>query len=229
MDINIKDDGVYDIKEVSELTKIAIRNLQRIALRRNIEKVGKSYIFTGAQIKDLWLNTVSPPKDTAIPPKSGAIPPSDAKPNAIARATAQDVAFSVPDIQKLNLDEIEDFEFKFRREGEFPKLGNFFFVERGKFIVEHTPEQFEIRKKEYQQAEEEIRLNRFKIKSKDERILFLEKHLETWVGWANGSLDNLRMNLESSSNLSKSIFIESTVKAKNTEWKKGTEPNKKGK
>jgi len=83
MDINIKDDGVYDIKEVSELTKIAIRNLQRIALRRNIEKVGRSYIFTGAQIKDLWLNTVSPPKDTAIPP-------SDAKPNAIARATAHE-------------------------------------------------------------------------------------------------------------------------------------------
>ena len=83
MDINIKDDGVYDIKEVSELTKIAIRNLQRIALRRNIEKAGRSYIFTGAQIKDLWLNTVSPPKDTAIPP-------SDAKPNAIARATAHE-------------------------------------------------------------------------------------------------------------------------------------------
>tara|TARA_R110002153_G_scaffold174122_1_gene327278 strand:- start:22 stop:687 length:666 start_codon:yes stop_codon:yes gene_type:complete len=221
MDITIKDDGVYDIKEVNELTKIPIRNLQRIALRRNIEKAGRSYIFTGAQIKDLWLNTVSPPKDTAIPP-------SGAKPNAIARATAQDVAFSVPDIQKLNLDEIEDFEFKFRREGEFPKLGNFFFVERGKFIVEHTPEQFEIRKKEYQQAEEEIRLNRFKIKSKDERILFLEKHLDTWVGWANGSLDNLRMNLESSSNLSKSIFMESTVKAQNTKWREA-EPNKKGK
>ena len=221
MDITIKDDGIYDIKEVSELTKIPIRNLQRIALRRNIEKAGRSYIFTGAQIKDLWLNTVSPPKDTAIPP-------SGAKPNAIARATAQDVAFSVPDIQKLNLDEIEDFEFKFRREGEFPKLGNFFFVERGKFIVEHTPEQFEIRKKEYQQAEEEIRLNRFKIKSKDERILFLEKHLDTWVGWANGSLDNLRMNLESSSNLSKSIFMESTVKAQNTKWREA-EPNKKGK
>ena len=135
---------------------------------------------------------------------------------------------SVADIQELNLDEIEDFEFKFRREGEFPKLGNFFFVERGKFIVEHTPEQFEIRKKEYQQAEEEIRLNRFKIKSKDERILFLEKHLDTWVGWANGSLDNLRMNLESSSNLSKSIFMESTVKAQNTKWREA-EPNKKGK
>ena len=83
MDITIKDDGVYDIKEVSELTNIPIRNLQRIALRRNIEKAGRSYIFTGAQIKDLWLNTVSPPKDTAIPP-------SDAKPNAIARATAHE-------------------------------------------------------------------------------------------------------------------------------------------
>ena len=83
MDITIKDDGIYDIKEVSELTKIPIRNLQRIALRRNIEKAGRSYIFTGAQIKDLWLNTVSPPKDTAIPP-------SDAKPNAIARATAHE-------------------------------------------------------------------------------------------------------------------------------------------
>ena len=73
MDINIKDDGVYDIKEVNELTKIPIRNLQRIALRRNLEKVGKSYIFTGADIKDLWLKTVSPPKDTASPPSGGSL------------------------------------------------------------------------------------------------------------------------------------------------------------
>jgi len=81
MDITIKDDGIYDIKEVNELTKIPIRNLQRIALRRNIEKAGRSYIFTGAQIKDLWLNTVSPPKDTAIPP-------SEEKLNAIAQELA---------------------------------------------------------------------------------------------------------------------------------------------
>ena len=202
----------YTTKETAKILGIKERAVQTRCKKDNIRKKSNQYIITDLIIAD-WKQ-------------------ANAKANANANATeevARAIAPSVADIQKLNLDEIEDFEFKFRREGEFPKLGNFFFVERGKFIVEHTPEQFEIRKKEYQQAEEEIRLNRFKIKSKDERILFLEKHLETWVGWANGSLDNLRMNLESSSNLSKSIFIESTVKAKNTEWKKGTEPNKKGK
>lgn len=202
----------YTTKETAKILGIKERAVQTRCKKDNIRKKSNQYIITDLIIAD-WKQ-------------------ANAKANANTNATeevARAIAPSVADIQKLNLDEIEDFEFKFRREGEFPKLGNFFFVERGKFIVEHTPEQFEIRKKEYQQAEEEIRLNRFKIKSKDERILFLEKHLETWVGWANGSLDNLRMNLESSSNLSKSIFIESTVKAKNTEWKKGTEPNKKGK
>jgi len=204
--------NTYSALEASVKLNISKRAVQKRCKKDNIRKKDNKYLITDLVIEG-WAKEMESNEPVREPSNIGT----------------QDVAHSVADIQKLNLDEIEDFEFKFRREGEFPKLGNFFFVERGKFIVEHTPEQFEIRKKEYQQAEEEIRLNRFKIKSKDERILFLEKHLDTWVGWANGSLDNLRMNLESSSNLSKSIFIESTVKAKNTEWKEATDPNKKGK
>ena len=204
--------NTYSALEASVKLNISKRAVQKRCKKDNIRKKDNKYLITDLVIEG-WAKEIESNVPVREPSNIGT----------------QDVAHSVADIQKLNLDEIEDFEFKFRREGEFPKLGNFFFVERGKFIVEHTPEQFEIRKKEYQQAEEEIRLNRFKIKSKDERILFLEKHLDTWVGWANGSLDNLRMNLESSSNLSKSIFIESTVKAKNTEWKEATDPNKKGK
>ena len=204
--------NTYSALEASVKLNISKRAVQKRCKKDNIRKKDNKYLITDLVI-DGWAKEIKSSVPVREPSNIGT----------------QDGLKNVADIQELNLDEIEAFEFKFRREGEFPKLGNFFFVERGKFIVEHTPEQFEIRKKEYQQAEEEIRLNRFKIKSKDERILFLEKHLDTWVGWANGSLDNLRMNLESSSNLSKSIFIESTVKAKNTEWKEATDPNKKGK
>ena len=236
MDINIKDDGVYDIKEVSELTKIAIRNLQRIALRRNIEKVGKSYIFTGAQIKDLWLNTVSPPKDTAIPPKDTAIPPSDAKPNAIARATAQEVALSVADIQELDLEEIENFEFKFKRPADFYRLGKFVFVPNDKFIIQYNIGEYERLKEEYATAEKEIKLGRFKEEtfkklqaSLEERIEFITEQMNYYMKLASKTLDSQHLLIETLSNQTKSGFIESTIRAKNTEWKKGTEPNKKGK
>ena len=204
--------NTYSALEASIKLNISKRAVQKRCKKDNIRKKDNKYLITDLVLEG-WAKEIQNNEPVREPSNSGT----------------QNELKNVADIQKLNLDEIEDFEFKFRREGEFPKLGNFFFVERGKFIVEHTPEQFEIRKKEYQQAEEEIRLNRFKIKTKDERILFLEKHLDTWVGFANGSLDNLRMNLESSSNQTKSNFIESTIRAKNTEWKEASEPNKKGK
>ena len=204
--------NTYSALEASIKLNISKRAVQKRCKKDNIRKKDNKYLITDLVLEG-WAKEIQSNEPVREPPNSGT----------------QNELKNVADIQKLNLDEIEDFEFKFRREGEFPKLGNFFFVEKGKFIVEHTPEQFEIRKKEYQQAEEEIRLNRFKIKTKDERILFLEKHLDTWVGFANGSLDNLRMNLESSSNQTKSNFIESTIRAKNTEWKEASEPNKKGK
>ena len=204
--------NTYSALEASIKLNISKRAVQKRCKKDNIRKKDNKYLITDLVLEG-WAKEIQNNEPVREPSNSGT----------------QNELKNVADIQKLNLDEIEDFEFKFRREGEFPKLGNFFFVEKGKFIVEHTPEQFEIRKKEYQQAEEEIRLNRFKIKTKDERILFLEKHLDTWVGFANGSLDNLRMNLETSSNQTKSNFIESTIRAKNTEWKEASEPNKKGK
>ena len=234
MDINIKDDGVYDIKEVNELTKIPIRNLQRIALRRNIEKVGKSYIFTGADIKELWLKTVSPPKDTAIPPKDTAIPPSGAKPNAIARATAQEVALSVADIQELDLEEIENFEFKFKRPADFYRLGKFVFVPNDKFIIQYSPAEYQRLKDEYATAESEIKLGRYKEEtfkklqtSLEEKIEFITEQMNYYMKLADRTLDMQGITLETLSTQTKDHLIQTTVTAKNTDW--GKNENKKGK
>ena len=227
MDINIKDDGVYDIKEVNELTKIPIRNLQRIALRRNLEKAGKSYIFTGADIKDLWLNTVSPPKDTATPPKELAV--------QLTKKTSG-ATLNIADLQNLKLDDIEDFEFKFRRPGEFPKEGSFVFIPSEYDFAEYRPGEYadaeeKLQEWQYQKQElidQKVNFERL-IKSQREQKEFYKGQVEYYQKLASKTLGMQSTLIETLSNQTKSNFIESTIRAKNTEWKKGTEPNKKGK
>ena len=46
-------------------------------------------------------------------------------------------SIEVSDIQELNLDDIEYYDFKFKREGEFPKEGNFVFVPKDMEYVEY--------------------------------------------------------------------------------------------
>ena len=227
MDITIKDDAVYNIKEVNELTKIPIRNLQRIALRRKLEKVGKQYIFTGANIKELWLNTVSPPKDTATPPKDTAIPPTKKKTGA---------TLNIADLQNLKLDDIEDFEFKFKRPGEFPKEGSFVFIPSEYDFAEYRPGEYADAQEKLQEwqhqkqalIEQKTDFERL-IKSQREQKEFYKGQLEYYQKLADRTLDMHEKLLETIQTQTKDHFIQTTISAKNTEWKKGTEPNKKGK
>ena len=227
MDITIKDDGVYNIKEVNELTKIPIRNLQRIALRRNLEKAGKSYIFTGADIKDLWLNTVSPPKDTATPPKELAV--------QLTKKTSG-ATLNIADLQNLKLDDIEDFEFKFKRPGEFPKEGSFVFIPSEYDFAEYKPGEYadaeeKLQEWQYQKQElidQKVNFERL-IKSQREQKEFYKGQVEYYQKLADRTLDMHAKLLETIQTQTKDHFIQTTISAKNTEWKKGTEPNKKGK
>ena len=228
MDINIKDDGVYDIKEVSELTKIPIRNLQRIALRRNIEKAGRSYIFTGAQIKDLWLNTVSPPKDTAIPPKDTAIPPSDAKPNANATQTQiedlkKEYEYLKTEIKALKGElELSKEDNKALQEelSEYDVADN----ERLELFTNEEYQLFQTRLIEWQTQQKD---NEHQQELFNAKVLTLEqsaehyknsyfyqrKQNERFIDMHEKLLDTIQLS-------GKEGFIKSVVEAKNTDWKK---------
>jgi len=227
MDITIKEDGVYDIKEVNKLTKIPIRNLQRIAFNRKLEKAGRQYIFTGADIKELWLKTNLPPKDTAKPPKDTAIPPTKKKTGA---------TLNIADLQNLKLDEIEDFEFKFKRPGEFPKEGSFVFIPSEYDFAEYRPGEYadaEEKLQEWQHQkqaliEQKTDFERL-IKSQREQKEFYKGQLEYYQKLADRTLNMHEKLLETIQTQTKDHFIQTTISAKNTDWKKGTEPNKKGK
>ena len=212
----------YSTKETAKILGIKERAVQTRCQKDNIRKKSNQYLITDLIIAD-WKQ-----KEEA-----------NAKPNANANATeevARAIAPTVADIQELNLDEIEAFEFKFKRAADFYRIGKFVFVPNDKFIIQYSPAEYERLKKEYAQAENEIRTGRIKEetfmmlkKSMEEQIAFIKEQMQYYMKLASRTLDSQHLLIETLSNQTKTNFIESTVRAKNTEWKKGTEPNKKGK
>jgi len=146
------------------------------------------------------------------------------------------IAPSVAAIQELNLDEIEAFDFKFKRDADFYRLGKFVFVPNDKFIIQYSPAEYQRLKDEYATAEHEITTGRIKEESflllktsMEEQITFIKGQMKYYMKLASRTMDSQHLLIETLSNQTKTNFIESTIRAKNTEWKKGTEPNKKGK
>ena len=216
----------YSTKETAKILGIKERAVQTRCKKDNIRKKNNQYLITDLIIAD-WKQKEE----------------SNAKPNAnanateeVARAIAQDVAFSVPDIQELNLDEIESFEFKFKRAADFYRIGKFVFVPNDKFIIQYSPAEYQRLKDEYATAEHEITTGRIKEESflllktsMEEQIAFIKGQMKYYMKLASRTMDSQHLLIETLSNQTKTNFIESTIRAKNTEWKKGTEPNKKGK
>ena len=225
--MDIKDGDFYSINASVKITQVSKRTLQRIAKENNVRRIDRRYLFSGADLKKIIKEREQAPKEGAPAPKGITQTPNKKKTGA---------TLNIADLQNLKLDEIEDFEFKFKRPGEFPKEGSFVFIPSEYDFAEYRPGEYadaeeKLQEWQYQKQElidQKVNFERL-IKSQREQKEFYKGQVEYYQKLASQTLGMQSTLIETLSNQTKANFIESTVRAKNTEWKKGTEPNKKGK
>jgi lipopolysaccharide export LptBFGC system permease protein LptF len=201
---------IYTVKEASTKTSIPVRTIQHFCKRDNVRKKLNVYQITDVVLEGWIVSNAKKPRKLKV-----------------ARAIAQDVALSVADIQKLNLDEIEDFEFKFRREGEFPKEGNFVFVPKDFVYAEYTEFEYkdaEDKLKEWQ-YQKQLLLDQQKtfdnlIKTQKEQTLFYKNQVKYYQKLADRTLTMHEKLLETIQTQTKDHFIDTTIRAKKTDWSK---------
>ena len=225
--MDIKDGDFYSINASVKITQVSKRTLQRIAKENNVRRIDRRYLFSGADLKKIIKEREQAPKEGAPAPKGITQAPTKNKTGA---------TLNIADLQNLKLDEIEDFEFKFRRPGEFPKEGSFVFIPSEYDFAEYRPGEYADAQEKLQEwqhqkqalIEQKTDFERL-IKSQREQKEFYKGQLEYYQKLADRTLDMHEKLLETIQTQTKDHFIQTTISAKNTEWKKGTEPNKKGK
>lgn len=225
--MDIKDGDFYSINASVKITQVSKRTLQRIAKENNVRRIDRRYLFSGADLKKIIKEREQAPKEGAPAPKGITQAPTKNKTGA---------TLNIADLQNLKLDEIEDFEFKFKRPGEFPKEGSFVFIPSEYDFAEYRPGEYADAQEKLQEwqhqkqalIEQKTDFERL-IKSQREQKEFYKGQLEYYQKLADRTLDMHEKLLETIQTQTKDHFIQTTISAKNTEWKKGTEPNKKGK
>tara|TARA_R110000823_G_scaffold2220_3_gene9149 strand:+ start:105 stop:758 length:654 start_codon:yes stop_codon:yes gene_type:complete len=213
--MDIKDANFYSIKESIEITQIPKRTLQRLAQTNNVRRIDRRYLFTGADLKKIIKEREQAPKEVAPAPANNAPAPIQNKPLNIA------------DLQHLELEDIENFQFKFKRPGEFPKEGTFFFIPGEYDFAEYGPGEYadaeeKLQEWQYQKQElidQKVNFERL-IKSQKEQKEFYKGQVEYYQKLADRTLDMHSRLLETISNQTKDHFIETTIRARNTDWKK---------
>ena len=231
--MEIKDDSLYPIKEAIKITGISRRSLSRKAKDINLRQPFGVYLYTGFELKVL----IKQKKEKQVAKEKKAKHQAILKNQATNQAKNKVGApLNIADLQNLKLEDIEDFEFKFRREGEFPKEGSFVFIPSEYDFAEYRPGEYadaEEKLQEWQHQkqaliEQKTDFERL-IKSQREQKEFYKGQLEYYQKLADRTLDMHEKLLETIQTQTKDHFIQTTISAKNTDWKKGTEPNKKGK
>ena len=225
--MDIKDGNFYSIKDSVKITQVSKRTLQRIAKENNVRRIDRRYLFSGADLKKIIKEREQAPKEGAPAPKGITQAPTKNKIGA---------TLNIADLQNLKLDEIEDFEFKFKRPGEFPKEGSFVFIPSEYDFAEYRPGEYadaeeKLQEWQYQKQElidQKVNFERL-IKSQREQKEFYKGQVEYYQKLADRTLDMHAKLLETIQTQTKDHFIQTTITAKTTDWKKGTEPNKKGK
>tara|TARA_R110000824_G_scaffold194992_1_gene377648 strand:+ start:3031 stop:3663 length:633 start_codon:yes stop_codon:yes gene_type:complete len=209
--------NTYSALEASVKLNISKRAVQKRCKKDNIRKKDNKYLITDLVI-DGWAKEIESSVPTNVPSNIGT----------------QDGLKNVADIQELNLDEIEAFEFKFKRAADFYRIGKFVFVPNDKFIIQYSPAEYQRLKDEYATAESEIKLGRYKEEtfkklqtSLEEKIEFITEQMNYYMKLADRTLDMQGIALETLSTQTKDHLIQTTVTAKNTDWRKNE--NKKGK
>jgi hypothetical protein len=168
----IESSFLYSIKDSAKITNIPTRTLSRIALANNNRKIDGRYLFLGSQLEELIEKRIRKEKNLA-----NRSPTSRQKESLATLKYSGEVIKNLSEIQTFTLDEIENFEFEFKKDGEPSKKGNLVFVPKGLIYAEYTEEEYNFAEKKL----EEWRFQNEKIKSQQELFEAKEKGLNDVV------------------------------------------------
>ena len=230
----------YSVLEASEKLGVSTRAVQKRCKNAVVRKKDNKYLIT-----DLLLEKWSEEIQSNEPPSE---PLNSGTQELIKRIELQETYIKdleeeleelrglgeaklidyLPEIESVPLDDIENFDFMFKRQGDLePKKGNLVFVPKDKVFIEYTNE-------EYENAEEifeDYKTIQVKIDHNEElfnaKIITLEqsaehyknsyfyqrKQNERFIDMHEKLLDTIQLS-------GKEGFIKSVVEAKKTDWDK---------
>jgi len=213
--MEIKGDNWYPISVASKITGIPKRTLQKHAKDNELRRIGNRYMYYGYELTEL----------IELKEKIETKPAQRVE-RATQKKSGADV-LSVANIQGLKLDDIENEDFKFKRPGQFPKEGNFVFVPKDLVYVEYYPgehEEAEAKLKEWQNQKQELidQQKTFEnlIKSQREQKEFYRDQVKYYQKLADRTLTMHEKLIETIQTQTKDRFIDTTIRAKKTDWSK---------
>jgi hypothetical protein len=151
--------NTYSVLEASEKLGVSSRAVQKRCKKDVVRKKDNKYLIT----------------DLLLEKWSKEIQSNEPQTNQTNEPTNQPL--NIADLQHLKLDEIENFEFEFKKDGEPSKKGNLVFVPKGLIYAEYTEEEYNFAEKKL----EEWRFQNEKIKSQQELFEAKEKGLNDVV------------------------------------------------
>lgn len=231
--------NTYSVLEASEKLGISTRAIQKRCKKDVVRKKDNKYLITDLLLEK-WSKEIQSNEPTNEPLNSGTqklikrielqeayIKDLEAELKELQGVNEAELKDYLPEIESVPLNDIENFDFIFKRQGDFePKKGNLVFVPKDKVFIEYTNE-------EYNNAEEifeDYKNIQLKLDHNEQlfnaKIINLEqsaehyknsyfyqrKQNERFITMHEKLLDTIQLN-------GKEGFIKSVVEAKKTEWK----------
>ena len=232
--------NTYSVLEASEKLSISIRAVQKRCKKDVVRKKDNKYLITDLLLEK-WSSEIQSNEPTNEPLNSGTqellkrielqetyIKDLEEELEELRGVEEAELKDYLPEIEGVPLDDIESFDFKFKRQGDLePKKGNLVFIPKDKVYIEYTNE-------EYNNAEEilqDYKTIQVKIDHNEElfnaKIITLEqsaehyknsyfyqrKQNERFISMHEKLLDTIQLS-------GKEGFIKSVVEAKKTDWDK---------
>jgi len=230
----------YSVLEASEKLGVSTRAVQKRCKNAVVRKKDNKYLITDLLLEK-WSEEIQSNEPPSEPLNSGTqelikrielqetyIKDLEEEIEELKKDLSAELSDYLPEIESVPLDDIENFDFMFKRQGDLePKKGNLVFVPKDKVFIEYTNE-------EYENAEEifeDYKTIQVKIDHNEElfnaKVLTLEqsaehyknsyfyqrKQNEKFINMHEKLLDTIQLN-------GKEGFIKSVVEAKKTEWDK---------
>ena len=230
----------YSVLEASEKLGVSTRAVQKRCKNAVVRKKDNKYLITDLLLEK-WSEEIQSNEPPSEPLNSGTqelikrielqetyIKDLEEEIEELKKDLSAELSDYLPEIEGVPLDDLEDFDFMFKRQGDLePKKGNLVFVPKDKVFIEYTNE-------EYENAEEifeDYKTIQVKIDHNEElfnaKVLTLEQSAEHYKNSyfyqrkQNEKFINMHEKLLDTIQLSgKEGFIKSVVEAKKTDWDK---------
>ena len=230
----------YSVLEASEKLGVSTRAVQKRCKNAVVRKKDNKYLITDLLLEK-WNEEIQSNEPPSEPLNSGTqelikrielqetyIKDLEEEIEELKKDLSAELSDYLPEIEGVPLDDLEDFDFMFKRQGDLePKKGNLVFVPKDKVFIEYTNE-------EYENAEEifeDYKTIQVKIDHNEElfnaKVLTLEQSAEHYKNSyfyqrkQNEKFINMHEKLLDTIQLSgKEGFIKSVVEAKKTDWDK---------